>query len=101
MRQGKRAPLTRAAAEALAAQALAFLAQEPARLTRFLSLTGLDAGDVRSRVHAPEFMSAVLDHLTDDESALLVFAASVSVAPETVAAARDLLQGTAQVRSTA
>lgn len=88
--------MARGRAEAVAAQALAFLAQEPARLSRFLLLTGLDADDVRSRMHAPEFMSAVLEHLTGDESLLLVFATSVSVAPETVTEALDLLQSAKQ-----
>ena len=98
MMQRKHTAITRDAAEALAAQGLAFLAQEPARLSRFLSLTGIDADDIRSRVHETGFMAAVLEHLAGDESLLLVFAASVSVAPETVARALDLLQADGQGR---
>lgn len=89
----KRASLTRDAAEAVAAQGLAFLAQEPARLSGFLSLTGLDINDLRSRADAPELLAAVLEHLTRDESLLLVFAANAAVAPETVVEALEALQG--------
>ena len=95
----KRATLTRDAAEALAAQGLAFLAGEPARLSRFLSLTGLDISDVRRQADAPELLGAVLEYLTRDESLLLVFAANSSVAPETVTAALETLQGPRWERS--
>lgn len=89
-----REPLNRATAESIAAQGLAFLAEEPARLSRFLLLTGLTPDDVRARMHAPEFLAAVLEHLAGDESLLLVFAASASVAPETIAPALAVLQET-------
>jgi hypothetical protein len=97
----KRAALPGNVAEAIAAQGLAFLAQEPARLTRFLSLTGLDVSDLRDQAGAPEFLAAVLEHLTSDESLLLVFAANASVAPETVTEALEVLQGPRWERSEA
>ena len=84
--------LTREAAEDIAAQGLAFLAEEPARLVRFLTDTGLTPDQIREQVEAPEFLAAVLEHLVGDESLLLVFAANTSVAPETVIPALDLLQ---------
>jgi hypothetical protein len=87
------AQLTREAAEAIAAQGLAFLAEEPRRLSRFLSLTGLDPVDVPARVNDQAFLAAILEHLLEDESLLLVFAASASVAPETIPAALNILQG--------
>src|SRR5262245_8446188 len=80
------------AAEAIAAQGLAFLAREPARLARFLSLTGLAPAEVRARADAPELLAAVLEHLAEDESLLLVCAAGASVAPETIASALAVLQ---------
>lgn len=97
----KRATLTLDAAEAVAAQGLAFLAREPARLSRFLSLTGLDIGDIRRQADAPEFLGSVLDYLVRDESLLLVFAANASVAPETVTSALEMLQGPRWDRSEA
>jgi hypothetical protein len=87
-----RPSLTRPAAEAVAAQGLAFLAQEPARLSRFLALTGLGPDDVRARMGAPELLTAVLEHLAGDETLLLVFAAGLSVAPETIPRALALLR---------
>jgi len=97
----KRAAPTRDEAEAIAAQGLAFLAQDPAQLSRFLSLTGLDVSDIRRQADAPEFLGAVLEYLTRDESLLLVFAANASVAPETVTAALETLQGPRWERSEA
>lgn len=88
--------LTLETAEGIAAQGLAFLAGEPARLARFLTETGLTPGQIREQVESPEFLAAVLEHLVGDESLLLVFAASTSVAPETVAPALALLQQAAR-----
>ena len=72
----KRQALTREAAEGIAAQGLAFLAEEPARLSRFLAVTGLTPDEIRAQVETPEFLAAVLEHLAGDESLLLVFAAN-------------------------
>lgn len=85
--------MTREAAEAIAAQGLAFLAEEPRRLSRFLALTGLELTDVPARIDDPAFLAAILEHLLQDESLLLVFAAGASVAPETVPTALNVLQG--------
>ena len=87
-----RRTVTREAAEGIAAQGLAFLAEDPARLSRFLAVTGLAPDQIRAQVEAPEFLAAVLEHLVSDESLLLVFAANTSIAPETVAPALALLQ---------
>ena len=86
------APRNLEAAEAIALQGLAFLAEEPSRLQRFVTVTGLDPGELRARADAPELLSAVLEHLANDESLLLVFAASRGIAPETIAPAIALLQ---------
>jgi hypothetical protein len=80
-------------AEEIAARALAFLASEPAQLSRFLALTGLEPADVRGRTGQPELLAAVLDHLAHDEPLLLVFAASVQLSPEDVGRALSVLQG--------
>ena len=92
-RLGKtQAPATLEAAEAIALQGLAFLAEEPGRLQRFVAVTGLEPGELRARADTLELLSAVLEHLAGDESLLLVFAASRGIAPETVAPAIALLQ---------
>jgi Protein of unknown function (DUF3572) len=91
-RLGKRqAPATLEAAEAIALQGLAFLAEEPARLQRFVTVTGLEPDELRARADTPELLSAVLEHLAGDESLLLVFAAGRGIAPEAIAPAIALL----------
>ena len=67
-------------AEGIAAQGLAFLAEEPARLVRFLTETGLAPEQIREQAATRAFLAAVLEHLANDESLLLVFAASTAVA---------------------
>ena len=54
-----RRTMQREDAEEIAARALAFLASEPAQLSRFLALTGLEPADVRGRVGSPELLAAV------------------------------------------
>lgn len=90
----KRLPPDISEAEAIAAQALAFLAEDGPRLVRFLGLTGIDIPTLRARAGSREVLTAVLDHLSGDESLLLVFAAEAKLAPETVLAALDTLQPT-------
>jgi hypothetical protein len=85
-------PLDRTGAETIAAQGLAFLASDVARLSRFLALTGLDASGLRDRVDTPEMLSAVLEHLVHDESLLLIFSAEAGIAPERIGPALALLQ---------
>jgi hypothetical protein len=87
-----RQSLTLETAEGIAAQGLAFLAEDPARLSRFLTVTGLTPDQIREQVDAPRFLAAVLEHLVGDESLLLVFAANTSIAPEIVTPALALLQ---------
>jgi hypothetical protein len=84
------------AAQTMALQGLAFLAEEPGRLQRFASVTGLDLGELKARADAPDLLAAVLEHLASDESLLLVFAASRGITPEAVAPAIALLQRGAQ-----
>jgi hypothetical protein len=79
-------------AQTIALQGLAFLAEEPGRLQRFVSVTGLDIAELRARADAPDLLAAVLEHLASDESLLLVFAASRGIAPEAVAPAIARLQ---------
>ena len=88
----KRQSMSREAAESIAVQGLAFLAEEPARMRQFFLVTGLDPGEVRARSGTPELLSAVLEHLAGDESLLLVFAASRKVAAESIGQAIALLQ---------
>lgn len=80
-------------AEMIAIEALAFLADEPSRLARFLAETGMAADTLIRHASSPRTMQAILDHLMSDESLLLVFAAEKSRRPEEIAAAQSILSG--------
>lgn len=82
-------------AEAIAAEAFAFLAGDPTRLMAFLGATGLDLDEVRAQAGSREFLSAVMDYVVRDESLLLVYAAEAGKPPERVAMAAQLLTGEA------
>lgn len=84
-------PGERDLAESLAAKALAFLAAEPERLERFLSLAGIDPGGIRAAAASPGFLAAVMEHLMSDEPLLLAFAANEGIKPERVVTAARAL----------
>ena len=83
----------REAAESLAAQALNYIAQNPERLRRFLALSGLDAGSIRSAAAESGFLAGVLSHLGEDQELLRTFATETGVAPAEVDRARRMLTG--------
>jgi hypothetical protein len=85
----------RDAAEALALRALAFLAEDPERLGRFLALSGVGPGELRSRAADPVLLGGVLDHLLADERLLMAFVEANDLKPETPARARRHLPGAA------
>lgn len=90
---GKSGKVSKDAAEAIAAQALGFLAGEPQRLAGFLALAGMDVPELRARAADPDLLAAVLDYLVRDESQLLVFAAEAGLPPERVVMAAHVLAG--------
>ena len=75
--QTDRAP----AAEELTARILQFLAEDPGRMARFFTVTGLSAKTIRAAAAAPGFAASVLDYLLEDEPLLQLFAASAEIAP--------------------
>jgi hypothetical protein len=81
--------------EELAVSALAFLAGEPDRLSRFLDICGLGPHNLRAAAADPAFLAAVLDYLLSDEPLLIGFAGAEGVSPERVAAARRAMDGPA------
>jgi hypothetical protein len=83
----------RDAAEALALRALAFLAEDPERLGRFLALCGIGPSELRSRAADPALLGGVLDHLLGDERLLIAFAERHEIEPEATARARRHLPG--------
>lgn len=89
----------REAAETVALKALAFLASDGERLGRFLALTGTGPDELRAAAREPGMLVGVLDHLMQDETLLMVFAAEEGLKPESVAAAHHALSGPPPERS--
>ena len=83
-------------ARSLAASALAFLAAEPDRLSRFLNLTGLGPHNLRDAAEDQAFDGSMLEYMLADEELLLRFAADSDLEPETVALAHQALCGPVQ-----
>jgi Protein of unknown function (DUF3572) len=86
-------PLTQDAAEALAIQALTFIAADSERLGRFLAVTGIGPAEIRAAAREPGFLIGVLDHLAADERLLAAFAAETGVDPSAIGKALAALDG--------
>ncbi|MEM7270417.1 MAG: DUF3572 domain-containing protein [Pseudomonadota bacterium] len=85
--------MERAAAEALAVQALVWIAERDEICSSFLGATGAAADDLRQRAGDPEFLGFVLDFLLSDEESLLTFCDDVKLRPEQPMRARAALPG--------
>jgi hypothetical protein len=92
MKTGRqKSTILRENAEQIAIEALGFIASEPDRLDRFLSITGLGPETLRAAASQPGFLGQVLAHLADDESLLLAFAANAGQSPASISAAHQAL----------
>lgn len=76
----------------MALEALAWLVGQPAAISRFLTMSGLEAGDLRRSVGDPGLQASVLDYVLANEALLLEFCQSASLKPHLVHAARDQLE---------
>lgn len=85
--------LSKPAAEAIAYAGLSMLADEPERMARFFSLSGIDPRHIRKLAGTPAFQAAVLDHIRRDETLLLAFCANHRIDPLDVGRAERLLTG--------
>jgi hypothetical protein len=83
----------REAAEILAIQALAFIAEETDRLDGFLALTGLERERIREAAREPGFLAGVLEHMLRDENLLIAFSQSAGINPAVIAQASSALGG--------
>lgn len=80
-------------AEALAIQALSFIAGEPERLGRFLALSGIGPADIRTAAREPGFLAGVMDFVVADERMLKAFAEENGISARDVGAALIALGG--------
>lgn len=87
----------RDAAEALALEALTFLATDSEHLERFVALSGLSPDNLRAAGASPDFLAGVLDYLAGDEALLLAFAANRQIDPGEITRAWTLLGGAPEV----
>lgn len=78
-------------AQDIAIAALAFIAGDEERLSRFIALTGLTPGNMRAAAAQPGFWAAVLDHVVADEELLLAVAADQRIGAQEVALAQARL----------
>ncbi|WP_374306563.1 DUF3572 domain-containing protein [Methylocella sp.] len=83
--------MRRERAEALAIEALGYLAGDPEQLERFLSLSGLRPETLRAAAAAPGFLAGVLDFVAGEEALLLAFAADAGRDPAEIGRARAAL----------
>lgn len=78
-------------AEALAVEALAFIASDQQLLPRFLAITGIEAQDIRRAATTPGFMAGVLQFIAAHEPTLLQFAEASGRDPASVTRAISAL----------
>jgi hypothetical protein len=79
--------------QALAVKVLAWLANDPDLLSRFLALSGLSAGELRRAAGDPGFDAGLLDFVMAHEPTLIAFCEANDLKPETVAAAWARISG--------
>ena len=80
-------------AEILALQGLGWLAGDEEGLERFLALSGLDMGSLRTQAGSPDMNIAVLDFLLGHEDLLMRFCEASGIAPRDLHLARHRLGG--------
>ena len=81
------------AAEGLAIQALSYLAADPERLDRFLSVTGLGPDQIRAAAGEPGFLAGVLAYIASDETLASEFTADARCGPADITRAHIALGG--------
>jgi hypothetical protein len=96
LRRSRSTPLAAAEAEAVAAAALGFIADDAALLPRFLALTGIDPAAIRRAAAEPGFLAGVLCFVVAHEPTLLAFADQSGLKPGRIAAALDVLSAGSQ-----
>jgi hypothetical protein len=80
--------MTQAELDDLSADMLRFLASDPIRFERFLAVTGLAVGDLRSLAEAHGLAESLLDYLSADERLLRTFAVETGREPAALATVR-------------
>ena len=87
----KRPLLTRDDAERIAIGGLAYLAERPEALSRFLALAGIGPTTLRSAAADPNFLAGVIDHFLGNDALLADYAETAGFSPAQMAEVRRLL----------
>lgn len=66
---------------------LAWLANEQDLFSRFLTLTGVEASQVRHAIHDPGFLSGMMDFLMNHEPTAIAFCEATGTPPDVLNAA--------------
>lgn len=80
-------------AQEIAVAILTWLGEEPDMLTRFLSLSGVEASSLRQFSASPGFAAALMEFVMGHEPSLMAFSARSGIAPDVVATAWQKLSG--------
>jgi hypothetical protein len=91
MKQGHK--FGREEAEALAIQALTFIASDGERLGRFLAITGLGPAEIRAAAREPGFLGGVLEYIASDDRLVAAFTAEMGHDPAAIDKGRAALSG--------
>ncbi|WP_343314801.1 DUF3572 domain-containing protein [Brucella sp. BE17] len=91
-------PMNATEAQALAIEALAWLAQDKDLLPRFLALTGIEASSIRQAASEPGFLAGVLQFFLGHEPTLMRFCEETGKDPASLQNAAALLPGGAEQR---
>lgn len=85
--------MTAAQAEAIAIQALSWMAGDDEIIGGFLGVTGAAPDELRDRAGDPEFLGFVLDYLLSDDNMVMAFSDATHVSADTPMRARAALPG--------
>ncbi|MBB4092034.1 DUF3572 family protein [Ochrobactrum pecoris] len=88
-----KAPMGQADAQAIAIEALGWLAQDKDLLPRFLALTGIEATSIRQAALEPGFLAGVLQFFLAHEPTLLRYCEDAGRDPATIEKALTYLPG--------
>ena len=80
-------------ADEIAIAVLGWLSTEPEMMARFLSLSGIDAMELRALVNDSRFLAGLLDFVVAHEPSMMAFCSAYGFLPEEVNAAWQKLSG--------
>ena len=85
--------ISQADSQAIAIQALTYIAADGEQMKRFVALSGIALEELRLAAQEQGFLVGVLDFFMGHEPTLMAFAANAGISPEDVTMARHRLAG--------